>query len=288
VADRTKPVVGKITQSTGPDVETATNALKTVDTSNVRTYQDLETVLDNQIKANTTKVDTALGKSTDAYKTADLETRIPVHGRTDIVTNPVNDALDQLHDYYLKTNDAVWQSKIESLQTKMESQGLTTKEINDLARLHGKDLNGYNANGELASGLTKQAAENTRTGVKDIVRKLTPDDATKALDKNTSDLITTRQMASDMNDKVQALQNKFQKAGLVQRTGALVGKLADLVTGGFVKGAFKSVVGASGSEGTTLNAIQLENQLRKNLAFVDRLNQMDPATALRTLNQSKP
>ena len=92
-------------------------------------------------------------------------------------------------------------------------------------------------------------------------------------------------MTSDMNEKVQALQNKFVKAGLVQKTGALVGKLADMATGGFVKGALKSALGAAGQEGTTLNAIQIENNLRRNLNLLDSLDRMDPSAAFQALTK---
>lgn len=277
-------VVGKITQAVGPDVETAAKALQSVDTTGVKTFQDLENTLDAQIRANTAKVDESLSQNATPYKPAEVETRIPVAGKTDIVTSPVNDALDQLHDYYLKTKDATGQAQIESLQTKFESQGLTTKELNDLARLHGKDLNAYNANGELASGLTKQAAENTRMGVKDLVRKLTPDDATRALDKNTSDLIATRQMASDMSAKVQTLQNRLEKAGLWRKAASAAATGTDIVTGGF----FKNLVGLAKSGDQTLNAIQIENNLRKNLALLDRLNTMSPQAAFQTLKSLIP
>jgi predicted ribonuclease toxin of YeeF-YezG toxin-antitoxin module len=95
-------------------------------------------------------------------------------------------------------------------------------------------------------------------------------------------------MVSDMNEKVQALQNKFEKAGLVQRVGTAVGQAADVVTQGFLKGIFKSVVGAAGQEGKTLNAIQIENNLRKNLSTLDKLNKMDPAAAFRQLTMGGP
>jgi hypothetical protein len=282
--ETTPSIVGKITQATGSDVETAARALKSVDTTGIETYQDLDKTLDSQIKANTAKVDASLSQNGTPYKPADLETRIPVAGKTDIVTNPVNDALDQLHDYYLKTKDATGQAQIESLQTKFESQGLTTKELNDLARLHGKDLNAYNANGELASGLTKQAAENTRMGVKDLVRKLTPDDATQALDKNTSDLIATRQMASDMSAKVQALQNRLEKAGFWRKAASAAATGTDIVTGGF----FKNLLGLAKTGDQSLSVVQVENNLRKNLALLDQLNTMTPQTAFQTLKSMVP
>ena len=280
-------LVGKVTQATGEDIATAANALKSVDTSKVQTFADLSKTLDAKVRENTAKVDAALSKSTEIFKPADLEKRVPVEGGTDIISSPVKEALSQLRDYYEKTNDTEGIAKIQGLQAK-EENGLTVKEINDIARLHGRDLNAYNAAGELASGLGRRAAENTRMDVKDIVRKLTPDEETKALDKNTSDLITTRDMTDQMAEKVQKLQNKFEKAGLLQKIGAGVGKIVDVTTGGMVKGILRQITGVGETEGKTLTPIEIEKNLSKNLKLLDNLNAMDPAAALKEVQNLSP
>ena len=69
-------------------------------------------------------------------------------------------------------------------------------------------LNGYNQNGELASGLAKQTAENTRQAVKGLVRSLNPNDTTGATDADTHDLINARNAFQDMAEKVTKIENK--------------------------------------------------------------------------------
>jgi hypothetical protein len=277
-------LVGKVTQATGEDVAIAARALKSVDTSKAQTFSDLSKILDAKVRENTAAVDAALSKSTEVFKPADLEKSVPVEGGSDVVSSPVKEALNQLRDFYEKTNDTEGIAKIQGLQAKEES-GLTVKEINDIARLHGRDLNAYNAADELASGLRKRAAENTRTDVKDIVRKLTPNEETRTLDKNTSDLITTRDMTDQMAEKVQKLQNKFEKAGLLQKVGSLLGKGVNLASGGMVKGLIKSITGIGETEGTTLNAIQVERNIPKSLKLLNKLIEMDPDAALKEVQK---
>src|ERR1051326_3314660 len=162
-------VVGKITQASPAEIPAASRALTSVDTSGVKTFADLSSRLESAIKENTAKVDTELGKNTQRYKPSTL------------TNEPVKQALDQLENFYRATNDTKALGKITDLQERYQTKGLTAKEMNDIAREHGRELNGYNANGELASGLSKQAAENTRQGVKQAVRNLTPSGQTETI-----------------------------------------------------------------------------------------------------------
>lgn len=274
-------LIGKITQGTGDDITAAGRALPTVDTSKVQSFDDLRSTLDNQVRKNTAQVDSILSQDPKLYKAADLEKTTPVPGGTPIVTNPAQEALDQLHDFYQKTKDAKGEASITALQNKFETEGLTVKEVNDLAREHGTELNAYNANGELASGLTKQAAENTRQDVKEQVRQLSPKIAD--IDSNTSDLITTRGLAEDMADKVQKLENKIQESGILQKLGTVAGKTIDVATGGLVKGLINHFIGEAGDSGKAGTAIDIEDNLRDNLDKLDKLTKMTPQQAVQAM-----
>lgn len=269
-------IVGKITQATGADVPAAQRALGSVDTKDIKTFKDGVEVLNKQIEENSGKVDTHLSQSKVTYKPSELETKIPVTSGEPIITNPTKDALDQLEKFYEKTNDAQDLARIKNLQDKFESKGLFPKEINDIAREHGAKLNGYNANGELASGLSKQAAENTRSGVKSTVRSLITDDPTKAIDANTTDLIKTRDMFEEMSTKVQQLENKIKNYTPLQKLGRAGGKAVDLFTGGIGKAFLRSVQGFGNDEGQVLNALELQKNLSKNLDLLRKLDTMTP------------
>ena len=78
-------VVGKITQAEPGELPSATRALGTVDTKGVKTFKDLGSKLDETIKGNTAKVDTALDTadaSGKTYKPTDVTKDIEVKGRT--------------------------------------------------------------------------------------------------------------------------------------------------------------------------------------------------------------
>lgn len=256
--------------------------LPTIDTEGVKTFADLEKNAQKAIDANSKGVDAELEKDPTPKKIQSYAKEVTV-GDSSIHHNYVLDMLKQLKDYYTSTNDIKNLTKIKGLETKadpIKGAGLTLKEVNDLARQHGRDLNAFNASGELSSGLTKQAAENTRAGVKETVRDLLPDATTRNLDKHTTDLIRTKEMITDMKNRVQVLENKFKKAGLLQKAGNIIGKGIRLVSGGLFEGMVKSITGLGNEAGKALNPIQIQEQLAKNLAKLKEIEGMSPKDAV--------
>ncbi len=280
-------LVGKITQAAPNEIPKLQSGLSAIDTKGVKTFSDLSSKAQEAIDTNQAKVDEALNKNTTPLKVQSLATPVKV-GDTVLHHNYVLDAIDQLKNYYSKTNDIPNLQRMENLSTKLnptKGVGLTLKEVNDLAREHGTALNAYNANGELASGLTKQAAENTRAGLKETVRQAMPDDVTRGLDKQTSQMIKVKDAANEMATKVQQLQNKFQKAGVLQKFAGYAGKAGNVVSGGVLKGLFKGITGLGSVEGQSLNAIDLEASLGKNLTKLNELLKMKPADALKAIQK---
>jgi hypothetical protein len=276
-------VTGKIAQAEPGEIPTAQRGLAAVDTTGAETYGDLKQILDQKVRKNTAAVDATLETSPVKLTVGDTETTTPVQGRPALVSNHVADALDQLADFYHKTNNQPDLARILNAQAKFEKGGLSLREINDIAREHGTELNSFNASGELASGLSKQAAENTRVGVKEIVRRAMPDDQTRQLDSETSDVIKTRDMIDDMATKVQKVQNKLESAGLLDKVGTWTGKAIDIVTGGLLKHVLHQVIGLGGDP-QSLNAADIEKNLSDNLATFDRLGKMSPQLAAQQLN----
>lgn len=266
-------LAAKITQASPAEIPIAQRALASIDTSNVKTFSDLSTQLDSQIKANTKSVDAIHDTSPQVYRPQAIDQTTPVKGGNPIVSNPVSDALDQLQKFYEKTNDTQNTARIQGLKNEYQTDGLNVKQINAIAREHGAELNGYNANGELASGLSKQAAENTRQAVKGVVRSLDENQST-AIDKNTHDLISTKALVDEMTNKVQMLENKLKTYSPLQQVGRYAGKAVDMFSGGMVKGFLRSVMGIGGESGTSMNALDLQKSLQGNLKLLDKLNSM--------------
>lgn len=274
-------LVGKITQGTGEDIASASRALSKVDATKVKTFEDLRKVLDTEVRKNTAQVDDSLGKRTELYKAGDLEKTVPVEGGTPIVTNPVQDAIDQLHDYYQKTKNVQEEARMSGLQNKFETEGLTPLELNDIARMHSRDLNAFNLSGQIpATSLAKQAAENTRQGVKEQVRQIAPE--IQDVDSHTSDLIRTRGLTEDMVEKVQTLQNKLQEAGYLRRGATATAKVMDTLTGGFLKSLVKTGQEGAGAK----NVVEIQDALAKNIKKLNKLNAMSAEEASRNLGSA--
>lgn len=260
--------VGQVVQGKTEDVAAAHRTLSTIDTKGVKTYADLQGKINAEIKPLAQKVDAELGKDTATKTTPEFEQTVG-EGEGAVKVNYVQRAIDDLKTFYQKTGDAAGESKIKTLETKANTDGLNAKDVNDLAREHGTAINAFNANGEAASGLTKQAAENTRTGLKGIARQSLGGDAAKALDSKLSDLYDTKALIDKQVEKVNALAQKTGKTGLAQKIVGKTVKGIDAVAGG----PLKAIGHAMGTikTGGEMDAADLEAQLVKNLKTIKRV-----------------
>lgn len=252
-------ITGKILQGDIKDVPHGKSALEKLDTTGVKTYKDLESKASDKISTLSKAQDHLLEADGNTYKIQQLATKV---GDKEAAHNFVIDSLNQLKTFYEKTNDVANLSKVTDYLGKIDpvkGDGLTLKEVNDIARMHGSDLNAYNASGELASGLSKQAAENTRQGLKSTIRNLLPGGASKALDEEISHLYTVKSLAHDMAEKVNTASQKLQKPSLLQKAGALAGKAVK----GVGVGDFAREIGFGKFNPESLSPVELEKQLPK-------------------------
>lgn len=291
---KSNELAGKISQGEIKDIPKVKNALSDINLEEVnnapqgKKYQALKNALDTKIKGLAETRGNSLSSDKGVYNLSDLAIKVG-----DTTHNYVSDALNQLRTFYSKVNDVSGQSKIDALIKKANDKGLSVKELDDIAVQHGQDLNGFNANGELASGLSKQAAENTRKGVKSTARQLFGDTAYDAVDSHLSDTIRTRDLINHVSEKVNQLSNKIQQRTWLAKAGYNAGKLIDLATGGFVKGLVNHYI-PRGEGLKTLNPLDLDKALGKNLTqlqglvdaktqteFTTRLGQIEKENALK-------
>lgn len=259
-------IANKVAQGDTKDIPRVAQSLSSLDPSDVKgvkTYRDLVNVYDEKISAISTKLDEAL--LTDPTP-RQLPTLVAKNGH-----NYAIDAIDQLENFYQKTNDVNGADGMAKIRAKAETEGLNIQELNDLARLHGRDLNAYNANNELASGLSKQNAENTRVGLKETARDLFGNEGFKAVDTELSALMRTRDLMKDMVEKVNNLKQKTVKYSPGERVGKLVLQVANLLTGGAIKG-FVAAALPRGQGLKVLNALEMEKNLQRNLSKVQSLS----------------
>lgn len=262
-------LAGAIAQGDAKDVGAVKNTLQQVDLSGAKTYADAAKAVDSHIASVAENTDRVLETDPTKKTLSDLSFNAKIGGET-IEHNYVDDALKQLDEFYTKTNDLPGKAQIAQIRQKALTEGLTVKEINDIARVHGKDLSGFNASGELASGLSKQAAENTRKGLKATARGIFGDKIFKEADSAMADFIKTKGLFQDMADKVQTAQQKIRQMSLPQKIGDLFEKAVNVGTLGTSRGALRAAGNAMGVRTSeTMSALELQKVLQKNITKIN-------------------
>lgn len=268
---------GAVVQGKGDEAEAklAAKVLPTVDTTGVKTYKELNNRIQQKIDEKLSTVDKAYAGNTDKKKLKDLAQEIDsgIPGsKLKRSVNYVEDSLKQLKTYYNSTRDLKSALRIQATIAKARKEGLSASEINAIAREHGRELTGFNANGELASGLSKQAAENTRKGIKETARAFLQDDVARTADLEVADLIRVKEMTEKVETAVNKLTRKVEERGLLKKVGRAIGKTIDFTTGGFFKGIFNALIMESNVGLKSMNSMQIEENLSKNLKLLEALN----------------
>lgn len=264
-------VVGKVVQGKTGDIPKAAQALRLIDTKGVKTYSQLGERIDDKVELLSTKLDEYLDAQKGELKPNELKTVTKV-GDEAIEQNFVTDAIAQLKELHANTKDAPALAKITQLETKLNSSGLSRKELNDLAREYGSEFKNkaFSKIGDPLTSVSAQAFENTRKGIKNVVRGATEGDAPKLIDSQLSALLRTKPLVSKMEEKVSALYQKVQKRGILEQTARGVADVVNLATfntlSGFISRLLPSNVGLK-----VLNSIDLERNLQRNLKKVNEL-----------------
>lgn len=265
--------VGRITQA-GADErakEQAKRALLELDTSNVKTYEDLNLAINDQITTLSRRVDQELDMFPEV-KTLDQLAKTTRVGDEVVSESPVRAALDGLEDAYTKTGEAANAARIRQLRTKAEADGLTLREVNELAREYGIEFRSraFTKTGDIKTGFNAEAYENTRKSLKEVLRDQMPNDVTKSIDRRISDLYTTRDLTGKVEDRVAKLQQRIKNRTLAQKVGGSAAALVDLATFGSLRG-FVARLMPSNMGNKAMNALEIQEELTKNLHELDRL-----------------
>ncbi|MFA6309801.1 MAG: hypothetical protein WC677_08760 [Clostridia bacterium] len=266
-AQKINKLAGTIIQGKTKDITTAKKALSDIDISGVKTYTDLTKATNRKIESLAGGLDEILAKNKTTKKLSDLGLSMKTGSET-LTHNYVDDAIKQLDDLYIKTNDIGKRAVLKQLKNKAQTNGLTIQEINNLAKLHGQDLNAFNANGEAASGLAKQAAENTRKGLKSTARGLFKNPVYEATDEQMTNLIRLRDLSKKMEEKVNTLRQTTIPRGFIEKTSGNIADTLDRMTGRSVSGSVRKVLIPRGGGLKTMNALDVEEALQKNLKEV--------------------
>jgi len=266
-------IVGKIIQGDKADIEPAKLALQSLDTTGVKTYEDLANLAEDHIGVLASVQDDILGSIKKAVSSPKFDTVVK-QGATTLKQNFVWKALDHLEELYTKTDAMEDLAKIKELKSKFTAKGLTIQEANNIAREYGSNFGKKAFSVKTGDPLTSVNAvqfENVRSGIKDVVRANIKDEAPKMLDEQMSKLYTVKRLAVQMAEKVNNLENKIIKRGLIEKIGRKIGRSIDIMTGGSLRGFLTSFL-PSNIGNKVLNSVDLEKLLSKNLKLFEKLS----------------
>lgn len=289
VTTKATDTAGQILQGNTADAQLGAKVLLKIDTSGVKTYEDLSKTLDENIKSNLTKVDQEFAASPEPVKLNDLTKNIDgeVGGvKVKASINYVKESLSHLQELYKNTRDVLNEARIKALIEKAKKSGLTPTEINNLSREYGSEFGNkaFSArSGDPLTSVNARAYENVRSGLKDTARSLLKDDKAQMLDKNTSDMIRVKKLVDTMDEKVNKLTQRVTQRGVVEKLGRLLGKGVDMVTFGGPKAFIQKLFFPSNVGLKTLSSLDLEAQLSKNLQLMKSFEKADDTTIVNTL-----
>lgn len=272
LTDEAAKKTGQIVQGTGKEIEQGRKALQAVDTTGVSTYADLAKTMEQKIGSLIGQQDQLLDTMPARYTIDQLTTTVNAGGKT-AKDNFVKAALDGLSELYAKTGNTEGLLKLQALKEAAEDplRGLTVRQVNDLAREYGRGFRAFSdATGQPLTSTNAKLYETVRKGLKTVSRNLMPNEASKIIDEEMSNLIQTHGLVQDMAEKVQTLTNKVGMRHMGEQIGSFIGKVVNLSSfgtiGGFLRGITPSNQGLK-----TLNSLQIEKHLSKNLRQLDSL-----------------
>lgn len=289
---RVDDAMGKLTQA-GADPDTiraAQESLSQLDTTDIKTFADLNSKQRDRIEALANKQDEVLEAYSETI-TPDTAGRYNKVGDKTVVDTPVQDALDGLKTAYTKGGEVSKAAEIDQLIEKFNSEGLTLKEVNDLARRYNLEFRdrAFTKTGDPKTGYNAEAYENIRRGVKDVIDERTTEDSIfKSLDIEMAKVYQTLRATEKLEDQVAKKLQKLEKEGFFKKVGRGVGAAVDIATLGGVRAFLARILPRGYATSNTMSVLEIEKNLQKYLKELDRIEELkasNPKAAQEALNK---
>lgn len=263
--------LGEVLQGKSDDISQGIKAFKEIDTTGVKTYADLNKKIDDSIGRLSDVVDSELMKDTTRTPLGQLTTTLKTKSGNTVQTNYVDTALKQMKELYEQTGDVQKAADVAELIETATKNGLTRQEINDISRVYNSDFGSkaFNKMGEPLTSVNAQLYETIRKGLKGKARDGIGGAEAKAADESISALYNTKTLVEKNVEAVNKLQQKISERGLLEKAGYLATKYADILTGGTIRGLVGGIL-PRGAGYKTMNALDLEERLQKNLEIIKR------------------
>lgn len=299
-------LVKTIVQGEKADIPVAKKALSSVDTTDIKEFGELSSVLQTKADQLLAKVNVLLNEGADKsisgveatapkkYKLKELKLSKEVgagDAKEIVKYNYVNRAINGLQELYKKTADVDGLSLIKQLKEKINNEGLTLAEVNNVAKEYGTEIakKAFNkTTGDPLTSINAQMFENIRTGLKDTIKSFSKNgEAVDILDKEVSGLIKTKNLIKDLEEAVFKTEAKTKKEGAIMATGKKIGEVAstvaDIATIGSVKSFLGKFIKTVGNK--QLSVTELQKNLRKNLIQIKKLNKETGKNFFNKLNE---
>lgn len=280
--------LGQIAQGTTEDIQPVAKALAILDTSKVKTFDELNNQIDKTIPNLAKKVDEELLKDAGVYSLTDLALPQTTNSGKVIKTDFVTRALDNLSELYKSIGDDVARVDIEDIINKAQTSGLTRKEINDISRIYGQEFGrkAFSKTGDPLTSVNAQAFENVRSGLKQVARQGIGGTEAKMLDEQLSSLYDTQRLVEKNVEAVNKLKQKIQDRGLLENLTHTAFKALDMMSAGTIRGVIGGLL-PRGAGYKTMNALDIEDALRGNLDIVEKaLKTSSDKDLMKLLNSS--
>ena len=254
-------IVMQVSQGKAKNLEPFKNALSQI---NIKTYNDLNNAFSEKIKAIAQKQDSLL-PTDPKYSISDLST---TQGKRSV--NYIEESIKDLEAVWKAENDLALLQKVDEIKDK---EKLSVKDINDLARFYGTKFRekAFNKMWDPKSSVSAARFENNRTWIKTVSRDLLPDDTMRLLDWELANLYDAQKLSSKMVEKVDNLSKKIEDRWLIERFSRSIWRWVDLATFGWPR-AFLTSFLPSNVWNKTLNSLDLQESLNKNLKAIEKLN----------------
>ena len=260
---------GQILQGETSDVAKGVKGLANLDTKDVKTFKDLNAKINTKISALAQEVDADLASDPTKQLLEKLTVSAKTTGGKVVTTRPVENALSQLDELYTKIGDDVEAANIKELIQIAKTEGLSKQEVNDIARVYGKELGekAFGKTGDPFTSVNAQMYENTRKALKNIARSGLKGDAAKSADQAMSNLYSTQRLIKQNVEAVNKLKQKITERGLFEKWAYKLTKFADIVSLGTVRGVVGGIL-PRGVGYKVMNALDIEQNLQKNLKVI--------------------
>lgn len=288
IARIAKPVVteekalGQILQGKTGVQKQGLEAIKSVDTTKVKTFKDLENAFTQKVSELAKVVDEDLALDNTLTKLDDIAL-VRKTAQGDIPVNYVRDALTQLDELYKVSGDVVEQANIRALINKANTEGLSRLEVNNIARNYGQEFGtkAFSKMGDPLTSVNARMYENTRKGLKDTARQAITGDSAKKADEAMSRILNTQILIRKNVEAVNKHKNRIEERKLLEKVGHGLSKYADILTGGTIRGLVGGLL-PRGAGYKTLNALDLEELLQRNLKIINEAGKAKTTTQFKS------